>query len=755
MLETLRRIVQEVTAATDLDQALNLIVRRVKHVMNTDVCSIYLSDFAAQQHVLMATDGLNPNAVGKVRIDFNKGLISKVSELAEPINLDSAPSHPTYFFLPDTQEENYHGFLGVPIVHHGQVLGVISVQQTEKRSFIEEELTLLVTIAAQLAGVIAHADAIGEITGLHGHRANPDKPFKGLPGAPGVAIGCSIVVYPASDLEAVPNRRTDDIEGEIQVFKTAVEETRQDLLALQDRISELPTEDQALFDAYLLMLKSKNLINNTIERIKNGFWASTALRDTVLEHVNLFTSMEDDYLSERAQDIRDLGKRILMHIQSDTKGSLVYYDNTILVSDELTAPALMEVPKEKLVAVVSSTGSGSSHVAILARAMGIPSVMGATDLPTNQIDGQTLVVDGYQGNIYIEPSQRVISEFEKIIEEENKFSLELNNIKDMPAETTDGVRLPLYVNSGLLSDLTSSQGSGAEGIGLYRTEFPFMIRDRFPGEDEQTKIYQQVLNSFAPSPVVLRTLDIGGDKNLSYFPIKEENPFLGWRGIRVSLDHPDIFITQLKAMLRASIGLDNLNILLPMITSVSEVNDALSLVQKARNELLEDGYANLKMPRIGAMVEVPSAVYQANVIAKRVDFISIGTNDLVQYILAVDRNNSDVAGLYDCLHPSVIQAVKQVLRQAERHKTPVSVCGEMAGDPAAALLLLGMGFESLSMSVVALPKVKWVIRNFSFQHAQDLFAEVENFEEAADVRAYLNKALEKAGLGGLIHPGNQ
>jgi len=755
LLETLRRIVQEVTAATDLDQALNLIVRRVKHVMNTDVCSIYLSDFAAQQHVLMATDGLNPNAVGKVRIDFNKGLISKVSELAEPINLDSAPSHPTYFFLPDTQEENYHGFLGVPIVHHGQVLGVISVQQTEKRSFIEEELTLLVTIAAQLAGVIAHADAIGEITGLHGHRANPDKPFKGLPGAPGVAIGCSIVVYPASDLEAVPNRRTDDIEGEIQVFKTAVEETRQDLLALQDRISELPTEDQALFDAYLLMLKSKNLINNTIERIKNGFWASTALRDTVLEHVNLFTSMEDDYLSERAQDIRDLGKRILMHIQSDTKGSLVYYDNTILVSDELTAPALMEVPKEKLVAVVSSTGSGSSHVAILARAMGIPSVMGATDLPTNQIDGQTLVVDGYQGNIYIEPSQRVISEFEKIIEEENKFSLELNNIKDMPAETTDGVRLPLYVNSGLLSDLTSSQGSGAEGIGLYRTEFPFMIRDRFPGEDEQTKIYQQVLNSFAPSPVVLRTLDIGGDKNLSYFPIKEENPFLGWRGIRVSLDHPDIFITQLKAMLRASIGLDNLNILLPMITSVSEVNDALSLVQKARNELLEDGYANLKMPRIGAMVEVPSAVYQANVIAKRVDFISIGTNDLVQYILAVDRNNSDVAGLYDCLHPSVIQAVKQVLRQAERHKTPVSVCGEMAGDPAAALLLLGMGFESLSMSVVALPKVKWVIRNFSFQHAQDLFAEVENFEEAADVRAYLNKALEKAGLGGLIHPGNQ
>ena len=753
MLEALRRIVQEVTAAPDLDQALNLIVQRIKHVMETDVCSIYLSDIPARQHVLMATDGLNPNAVGNVRIQFDKGLISQVAELAEPVNLDSAPSHPKYYFLPNTREENYHGFLGVPIIHHGAVLGVIVVQQVEKRSFIEDELTLLVTIAAQLAGVIAHADAIGEISGLHGHRINPDKPFKGLPGSPGVAIGCSIVVYPAADLEAIPNRKTDDIEGEIRVFNAAVEETRNDLIALQDRIADLPEEDQALFDAYLLMLKSKNLINKTIDRIKQGYWASTALRDTVLEHVQLFTTMEDDYLSERANDIRDLGKRILMHIQSDTSGSLVYFDNTILVSDELTAPALMEVPKDKLVAVVSSSGSGSSHVAILARAMGIPSVMGATDLPTNQIDGKTLVVDGYQGNIYIEPTKRVISEFEKIIAEENKFSLELKNLKDLPAETTDGVRIPLYVNSGLLSDLTTSQGSGAEGIGLYRTEFPFMIRDRFPGEDEQTHIYNQVLKSFPSKPVVLRTLDIGGDKNLSYFPIKEENPFLGWRGIRVSLDHPDIFVTQLKAMLRASIDLNNLNILLPMITSVSEVNESLSLVQKARNELLDDGYTNLKMPRIGAMIEVPSAVYQTSVIAKRVDFISIGTNDLVQYILAVDRNNSNVANLYDCLHPSVIQAVKQVLRQAERHKTPVSVCGEMAGDPAAALLLLGMGFESLSMSVVALPRIKWVIRNFSFQHAQDLFLEVENFEDTQDVRAYLNKALEKAGLGGLIHPG--
>ncbi len=753
MLETLRKIVQEVTAAADLHQALNLIVRRVKLVMNTDVCCIFLSDQLQSQYVLMATDGLNPRAAGQVRIDFNQGLVGKVAKLGEPVNIDDAQHHPDYLFLPETGEENYHGFLGVPIVHHGEVLGVITVLQTKKRSFIEAELTLLVTIAAQLAGVIAHAEAVGEISGLHGKRINPDKPFKGLPGAPGVAIGHSVVLYPTADLEAVPNRKTDNIEDEISVFITAISHTREDLLACKKQIAELPIEDQALFDAYLLILDSKNLSQKTIDRIKQGYCASAALRDTVLEHVKLFTSMDDAYLGERAQDIRDLGKRILMHIQSSSPNLVTYHEKTILVGDELTAPALMEVPKDKLSAIVSTSGSSSSHVAILARAMGIPAVMGATDLPTNQVDGKTFVVDGYQGNVYIEPSHSIINEFKHIVDAEKALLKELEGLKNLPSETTDGCRIPLYINSGLASDLTSSQNTNAEGVGLYRTEFPFMIRDRFPGEEEQTQIYRKILRNFAPRPVVLRTLDIGGDKALSYFPINEDNPFLGWRGIRVSLDHPDIFITQLKAMLRASIGLDNLHILLPMISCVAEVNTALKLIKKARTELLEEGFTNINMPQIGAMIEVPAAVYQTNIIAKRVDFISIGTNDLVQYILAVDRNNPNVASLYDCLHPSVIQAVKQVVRQAERHNTPVSICGEMAGDPVAAILLLGMGLSNFSMNTESLLKIKWVIRSFSVTQAQQLLMEVEHFEEASEVRLHLTKALEAAGLGALIHPG--
>jgi len=751
MLEAMRRIIQEVNSAKNLDQALNLIVCRVKQVMKTDACSIYLSDARKQQIVLMATDGLHQSAVQKVRLEFSEGLIGLVINRAEPLNVANAPAHPLFKFLPNTGEENFRGFLCTPIVQHRKVLGAISVQQMDERSFAEEELTLLVTIAAQLAGAIAHAEAIGDINGLH--TQDSDKPIKGLAGSSGVSIGRSTVVYPPADLEAVPTRKTDDPDKEIKAFLLAVESTKKELKNLKKRVTQLPQEDQALFEAYLLMLESKTLINKTLERIRQGFWASSALKDTVMEHINLFSSMEDDYLRERAQDIRDLGRRILMHIQSRDRNPKTYHSQTVLVGHELTATDLMEIPESKLAGVVSATGSSSSHVAILARALGVPAVMGAIDLPTSQLDNRTVVVDGYQGNIYIEPSTHIMEEFSKIILEENELSAELTELKDLPSQTSDGVNMPLFVNSGLLSDLPGSQNSGAEGIGLYRTEFPFMTRDRFPSEEEQTKIYRQVLESFAPNAVTLRTLDIGGDKNLAYFPIHEENPFLGWRGIRISLDHPDIFMTQIKAMLLASEGLNNLNILLPMITSISEIQESKAYISKVHHELMNNGHADLQLPNIGAMIEVPSAVYQIDRIAQLVDFISVGTNDLVQYILAVDRNNPDVAELYDNLHPAVIRAVKEIVAGGKRNNVSVSVCGEMAGDPASALLLLGMGLDTLSMSVGSLLKIKWVIRSFSFEQAKSLLNEIEKYDDAESIRTHLNNALFEAGLGGLIRPG--
>jgi phosphotransferase system enzyme I (PtsP) len=425
---------------------------------------------------------------------------------------------------------------------------------------------------------------------------------------------------------------------------------------------------------------------------------------------------------------------------------------TVLVGDEITASMLAEVPIKRLVGVVSRRGSQTSHVAILARAMGVAAVMGVDELPVSHIDGRNIIVDGYTGRIYINPSQTVHDEFKHLLREEAELSKELHALRDQPAITPDNVGIPLYINSGLLADVAPSRKSGAEGIGLYRTEFPFMIRDRFPGEDEQCEIYRQVLKSYSPAPVTLRTLDIGGDKALPYFPISEDNPFLGWRGIRISLDHPEIFLVQLRAMLRASAGLNNMNLLLPMINSVAEVDDALRLLRRAHHELIDTG-VHINMPNVGVMIEVPSAVYQVRELARRVNFISVGTNDLTQYLLAVDRNNARVASLYDSLHPAVLRALQQIVEGAKAEKTPVGVCGEMAGDPASAILLLGLGIDNLSMSAANLPRVKWVIRSFTQRKARNLLKEALTFEYAHSVRNFLNSALEDAGLGGLVRAG--
>ncbi len=756
MLDVLRRIVQEVGGARDLEHALAIIVKRIKQAMAADVCSVYLSDYSQQRHVLMATDGLNPASVGNVWLTMGEGVVSEVAETAEPLNLDNAPDHPRYRFIAETGEAYYHGFLGVPIIQHRRVLGVLVVRQRVSRKFAEDEVAFLITIAAQLAGAIVHAEASGGISRLSsaGTSLSSGTILEGLAGAPGVGIGIALVMYPPADLDAVPDREPVNVDTEIITLRAAVATVQGEIQALGGRLGEhLRAEERALFDAYSLMLNSETLINALEARIRGGNWASGSLRETINEQARVFEQMDEPYLRERAQDIRDLGRRILVCLQSAGRRSPPPYpDRTVLVGEEITATMLAEVPRERLVAVVSARGSRSSHVAILARALGVPAVVGATDLPAARMEGRSLVVDGYRGRVFLDPSEAVRSEYQRLAREEAVLVAGLEGLKDLAAETPDGVRIPLYANSGLISDVAPSLTGGAEGIGLYRTEFPFMIRDRFPGEEEQRRIYRQVLESYAPRPVVLRTLDVGGDKPLSYFPIVEDNPFLGWRGIRITLDHPEIFLVQLRAMLRASVGLDNLRLLLPMISQLSEVDDAKRLVQRAYQELINGG-ETIVMPPLGVMIEVPSAVYQGEQIARRVDFLSIGTNDLTQYLLAVDRNNSRVAALYDALHPAVLRAIYQVIAAGHRQGKPVGVCGEMAGDPAAVIVLLGMGVDNLSMSVASLPRVKWAIRNIRRDQAEALLAELLELEDAVSVRERLEQVLDDAGLGGLVRAG--
>ena len=547
MLEQLRTIVQEVNGAKDLQSALDIMVRRVRHVLDTQVCSVFLFDADLNSHVLMASEGLNEAAVGHARLEAGEGLVGLAAKHAEPINLQDASQHPSFHYLAETGEEVFHAFLGIPIIHHRNVLGVLVVQHEDRRCFDEGEEAFLITLSAQLAGVIAAAQATGAIEGVSpsGHKIS-DTVFAGIAGAPGVAMGKVVVMFPRADLGQVPVRHTRDVEKEIEYFNRSLNKVRDDMKGLYTSLAgKVAEEERQLFDVYLHMLDDTALGNEVVDRIRQGHWAQGALAQVANEHIRTFESMSDPYLRERAVDIKDLCSRVLFYLQAGEEVVTEYYEDTILVSDELTPAMVAEVPAEKLNGLVSIKGSGNSHVAILARSMGIPTVMGAVDLPINLLDGKEVILDGYKGEIIGNPSEPVIERYRSTLREQDELIAGLQEIKDLPCETADRHRVHLWVNTGLVSDIPQSLELGAEGVGLFRTEVPFLLSERFPSEQEQTQIYRQQLQAFAPKLVTMRTLDVGGDKALSYFPIEEENPFsrLAWHprhtGSSGNLPRPD------------------------------------------------------------------------------------------------------------------------------------------------------------------------------------------------------------------------
>ena len=747
----LRRVVQEVLSAGDLKTSLDIMVEQVKKEMHTQVCSVYLKDESRQKYVFMATRGLNPEAVGVVTLELDEGLVGLVGERAEPINLEDAQSHPRNRHIDDLGEEPFHSFLGVPIIHHRRILGVLVVQEKEARRFDESEEAFLITLSAQLAGVIAHAIVSGDLL-LGGTSTDvPSREFRGLSGSSGVGLGTAVVIYPKADLSSVPERRIDDISREKERFSRAVEETREEIRGFFDRLeSQLRPGELGLFEAYLQMLDDAEITGEVVSVIEQGQWAQGALRKVIESHVSNFESMEDEYLRERGMDIRDLGIRVLAKLQSTDSEKQDYPAETVLVGETLTATELASVPVEKLKGFISVSGSANSHVAILAEAMGIPAVMGIENFPTEWIEGRPVIVDGFGGSVIATPSKEHLTYYENIIKEEEELIDGLSDLADTPCVTKDGHRVGLWVNTGLLTDIARSLGRGAEGVGLYRTEVHFMMKDRFPTEEEQRLIYREHLQAFHPRPVTMRTLDIGGDKSLSYFPIEEENPFLGWRGIRVTLDHREIFVAQVRAMIKANEGIDNdLRIMLPMVTSIAEIDEAQRLIARCYREIIEEG-VEVEMPDVGVMIEVPAAVYQAGDIAKRVDFLSVGSNDLIQYMLAVDRNNAQVAELFQEFHPAVLQALQHVVTAAHAEGKPVGVCGEMAGSPSAALLLTAMGYDVLSMNATNLLMVKWALSSFSLEKAKLILNQTLKMDNAYLIKNFVDEELRKAGLGQVI-----
>ncbi len=778
MLDTLRKIVLGFSQETELQSALERMVNQVKIAMQTDCCSIYLADYHCQHFLLMASDGLSPNSLGQTCIGFSEGLIGLVGKREEPINIANAQEHQDYIHAPEVEEEQFNAFLGTPIIQKGKVLGVLAIQQESPRFFSENEESFLVTLSVQLASVLADAEIRDLLTQQHEKNLTV-KQLQGISAAPGIAMSSIVVCHPHADITTVSLKKVHEIPAQLQRFECSVRKTLSDFQQLSEKIGAIINDDSlGIFELYKQLLEQASLKEEINKKIQLGWRADSALKIVIEHYVAQFESIDDSYLKERASDIRDLGNRLLFNLEQQEKVQQALPEKFILFAKDVTASMLAEYQHKGLQGIISLLGSNNSHAAILARSLGLPAIMGISSIALAQLHQQYAIIDGYSGKLYINPDNALKREYQYLISQEQQLTEKVMQVACLPSVTLDGRAVTIQLNAGLSSAFENSEHFGVLGIGLYRTEIPFMNRSCFPSEHEQTQLYKSVLSAFPNDKVAMRTLDVGGDKSLPYFPISEANPSLGWRGIRVTLDHPEIFLVQVRAMMRANQGLNNLEIILPMISNIEEVDEATRLINQAyfelRAELRENLICELKSspkpdlnaklqdklldkqlarPRVGIMIEVPCVIFQLEAFAKKVDFFSVGTNDLTQYLLAVDRNNSQVASLYDSFHPAVLRALNSIAQQSIKLQLPLSLCGEFASEPGGALLLVAMGYDKLSMNSHNVPKIKWLIRHIDYTQAQVILSHALTLNSTRQVRSYLNEQLEILGLGGFVHAG--
>jgi len=773
------KVLEDISAITarseDLQETLQRIVEVVAERAGTDVCSLYILDQRAQRLTLWATTGLAPSSVGKVTMSVEEGLTGMAIEKMEPVMAVDALTHPRYKFFPETGEEKYHSFLGVPIVERGTPIGVLVVQTLRRRKFSSHEIRVLRAIATQVGGIIVQARLLEDLKSKEKERrdyrrrmvaaikrlqayektderaadvaAGGRSRLNGLPAAPGFGRGEAHLLQPPVSFEVIEDGRPDDVDDEKRRFRKAVKESGAELETLKGRLSErMPEFDAAIIDAHRMMLHDRGFVGKIESVIEEGLVAEAALKRVVEEYIGQFVRMSDGYLRDRAIDVKDVGLRILRNLLGVDEPERPLKKDSVLVAEELTLSDLAVIEHRHLRAIVLATGGVTSHATILAKSFEIPTVVGVEHVGNVVHEGDDLIVDGNSGVIYVNPPVDVAREYDRLEREYRAFNRELETLKNLPAETTDGRRVSLYANIGLVADLMLADRHGAQGVGLYRTEFPFLTYREFPDEEEQYELYARVVQDLEGKPVTIRTLDTGADKLPAYMQVpREDNPYLGWRSIRISLEMPEFFKVQLRAILRAAL-LGRVRLMFPMISSVEEIRRAKELLEEAKEELRSEGREFEANVPVGMMVEVPSAVALANQLVREVDFFSIGTNDLIQYLLAVDRNNRKVAPLYEPLHPAVLGAVHEVVQAAKGAGKWVGMCGEMASDPLCALVLLGLGLDDLSMGPFFIPVIKRIIRSVSYAAARNIARDTLGMATIKEVKGYLFDGMKSLGI---------
>ena len=744
-------VAEIVSRSHDLEETLANVTDLVSKRLDADVCSIYSADAERQTLRLASTIGLDSGAVGNVELPIGEGLVGRAASRGEPIAIEHARDDPQYRYFPETGEERFESLLAAPLIVQGVVIGVIVIQTVEPRRFDEPDIELLQTCASLLSPVVANAqllalmsssdeeriDAVSRIAGWSSatveSESQPLEPrteknvtLRGLATARGVAIGPIYRMDKPVDLDRLPYSPSEDVAIEHADFKSAMTAARRQIEDMRDIVQErFGPEFAAVFHAQIQILEDKGFVLNVKQAIDRLGNAREALHQVLSTYRKTFDRIEDPYLRERGTDIADIGQRVMERLLGVRDHVAPMGRGSVVVVDQLLPSIFAQLEMDKVAAIVAEHGGQTSHGVIFARTLEIPAVTGATGLLDEAREGEAAVVDGATGTIYLSPDEALTREFEQAQHQYEVAVEHLDAMRERPAETLDGRRVRLSANAGLLADLRLVEKHGAEGVGLFRTELLALAHRGFPSEEEQGQLYQRVVQFIAPNTVTLRTLDLGGDKGIPNIGLDdEENPQLGCRSIRLTLENRRAFRAQLRAILRAS-TLGNLKLLLPMIGSLTELREAKGVIEEVRLELDSEGSPFDRDLKVGIMIEVPSAAITAKIFAEECDFFSIGTNDLTQYTLAVDRGNERVAHLYDSLHPAVLQLIAMTVRAANEAGIPVSVCGEMATNPLSVPILVGLGIEELSGTPAAIPVVKEIIRS------------LDSGEVEADARAAL------------------
>ncbi|MFP3981812.1 MAG: phosphoenolpyruvate--protein phosphotransferase [Desulfobacterales bacterium] len=758
-LSILEDIFRTITDSGDPETTLNQIVHKVAGRLEIDVCSVYVFDPSENKLVLKATYGLAPSAVDVIEMDISEGLTGLALEQMKPVLVVHPSRHSRFKYYAESGEEKYATFLGLPLIYHQKVLGVLVIQTVAENGISEDDIPLFANIASQISATVAYTGLLEDLSyrrsspprQIHadesrkqGARSGSPTHLQGDPVSEQVAEGYAHYLPENIDFDQVQCLLSESPDSDMERLNRAFEKAAAQIRWVAQSGPGISEQESAILDAHLMFLEDEGLKSKIISHIRSGRCAEFALKQVVLDYVETFRNMDDAYLSERAADVLDIGRRVLGHLMGITGDPHEPMTGpTIVVASDISPVDLLAIRQPNLRAIVTARGGRTSHTVILAKSLEIPIVIGVEGLFENVRERDYLIVDGASGFVFVNPDSVVQEEYTRRQQENQKIRRQLSMIRDLPAVTMDGVSIRLGANIGLLSDIPHVREYGADHIGLYRTEFPFLLRRSFPTEEEQVTLYTRMLQKAEGRTVTIRTFDVGGDKFLSYLDYpREDNPFLGWRSIRISLELEEEFRRQIRAILRASAH-GPIHLLFPMISGVEEIRQVISLLESEKRVLDEKGIDYDREIATGIMIEVPGAVAILDRLLKYVDFVSIGTNDLIQYLLAVDRNNKKVANLYDALHPSVIATIADIVSICKSRGKPVSICGEAAAKPACLLLYIGMAADRLSMTPSAIPAAKQFIRNVRQADARRVLDAVLEMEDVQSVNEFLTEYIQQ------------